>query len=150
MSSTAAADIRALFVSVYSVDPKPRMAGTPIETVRSAFVMSIHSQILRPSTRCWGSLSRMRFSQRCSIHHMRQYATHPEGVNLNNPTSHLSQSLDTKHQRSSVRPDTVGPFQLGISQQALRSGEKVKKWSELSTGGKGTSPLTPWLLTGLM
>lgn len=106
--------------------------------------MSIYSPILRPSTRCWTNLSHIRFSQRCSTHHIRLYATHPEGVNLNNPTSHLSQSLDTKHHRSSVRPDTVGPFQLGISQQALRSGEKVKKWSELSTGGKGTSNIMLW------
>ncbi|KIJ68678.1 hypothetical protein HYDPIDRAFT_173342 [Hydnomerulius pinastri MD-312] len=34
------------------------------------------------------------------------------------------------------REDSVGPFQLGISQGSLKRGEKVKKWSELSTGGK--------------
>ncbi|KAG6910580.1 hypothetical protein DXG01_009531 [Tephrocybe rancida] len=34
------------------------------------------------------------------------------------------------------RADTVGPFQLGLAQSSLRKGEQVKKWSELSTGGK--------------
>ncbi|KDR84830.1 hypothetical protein GALMADRAFT_233247 [Galerina marginata CBS 339.88] len=32
--------------------------------------------------------------------------------------------------------DHVGPFQLGLSQSALRKGEKIPKWAELSTGGK--------------
>ncbi|KAH9487090.1 Mitochondrial import inner membrane translocase subunit tim21 [Psilocybe cubensis] len=47
----------------------------------------------------------------------------------------LGESLDTR-QRSEPKHDTVGPFQLGLSQQALRKGEKIPKWSELSTGGK--------------
>jgi hypothetical protein len=58
-------------------------------------------------------------------------------VDLDNQQPHLSQSLDTGRGRSSTRPDSVGPFQLGISHQGLRNGEKAKKWSELSTGGKG-------------
>ena len=48
----------------------------------------------------------------------------------------LSESLDTK-QRSEEKHDHVGPFQLGLSPSSLRKGEKVQKWSELSTGGKG-------------
>lgn len=31
---------------------------------------------------------------------------------------------------------SVGPFQLGISQESM-SGPKLKPWKELSTGGKG-------------
>ncbi|KAF9243861.1 TIM21-domain-containing protein [Melanogaster broomeanus] len=37
---------------------------------------------------------------------------------------------------SRPREESVGPFQLGLSQAPLKRGEKVKKWSELSTGGK--------------
>ena len=47
-----------------------------------------------------------------------------------------SQLLDTK-QQSETKHDHVGPFQLGLPPSALRKGEKVQKWSELSTGGKG-------------
>ncbi|KAJ3513557.1 hypothetical protein NLJ89_g2879 [Agrocybe chaxingu] len=37
---------------------------------------------------------------------------------------------------SEPKHDHVGPFQLGLSQSALRKGEKIPKWSELSTRGK--------------
>jgi hypothetical protein len=49
----------------------------------------------------------------------------------------LSSSLDTKQRGNPRVHDSVGPFQLGVSQAALRNGERVKKWSELSTKGKG-------------
>jgi import inner membrane translocase subunit TIM21 len=50
----------------------------------------------------------------------------------------LSESLDGQQKRTSgPKHDTVGPFQLGLSQQALRKEKPLKKWSELSTGGKG-------------
>jgi hypothetical protein len=62
----------------------------------------------------------------------RLYATH-HGLN----SSTLSQSLDTKSRPYRPR-ESVGPFQLGISQSTFENGEKVKKWSELSTVGKGT------------
>ncbi|KAG8220038.1 TIM21-domain-containing protein [Butyriboletus roseoflavus] len=53
------------------------------------------------------------------------------------PSSLLTSALDQKQRTShSSREDSVGPFQLGISQAALRRGEKAKKWSELSVGGK--------------
>jgi hypothetical protein len=83
------------------------------------------------------------FSQKYSKYQIRKYTTHKDSVNLDHQPSHLSQALDTGRNRSSVRPDTVGPFQLGISQQALRSGEKVKKWSELGTGGKSVLFILP-------
>ena len=59
------------------------------------------------------------------------------------PSSLLTSALDQKQRTSHPsREDSVGPFQLGISQAALRRGEKAKKWSELSVGGKGkSSPL---------
>ncbi|KAH0838527.1 TIM21-domain-containing protein [Lanmaoa asiatica] len=53
------------------------------------------------------------------------------------PASLLTSALDQKQRIShSSREDSVGPFQLGISRAALRRGEKAKKWSELSVGGK--------------
>ena len=65
----------------------------------------------------------------------RRYATRRDNLDFSEPGSLLSHSLDTN--RSEAKHDTVGPFQLGLSQTALRKGEKVPKWSELSTGGKG-------------
>ncbi|RDB29657.1 Mitochondrial import inner membrane translocase subunit tim21 [Hypsizygus marmoreus] len=61
----------------------------------------------------------------------RKYATHRDAES----SSLLSQSLDTR-QRAVPTRDSVGPFQLGLAQSSLKRGEKVKKWSELSTGGK--------------
>lgn len=60
---------------------------------------------------------------------IRSYATH-----RNHAPDLLSQTLDVK--RGTRREDTVGPFILGVppSQQGV---ENVKKWSELSPGGKG-------------
>ncbi|KAG9314595.1 TIM21-domain-containing protein [Chiua virens] len=53
------------------------------------------------------------------------------------PSSLLTSALDQKQRTSySSKEDSVGPFQLGISQAALRRGEKARKWSELSVGGK--------------
>ncbi|KIK99759.1 hypothetical protein PAXRUDRAFT_131328 [Paxillus rubicundulus Ve08.2h10] len=49
----------------------------------------------------------------------------------------LTSALDQKQRTSQLnREDAVGPFQIGISQASLRRGEKAKKWSELSAGGK--------------
>lgn len=64
----------------------------------------------------------------------RRYATRRDNLDFSEPGSLLSHSLDTN--RSEAKHDTVGPFQLGLSQSALRKGEKVPKWSELSAGGK--------------
>jgi len=50
--------------------------------------------------------------------------------------SQLLHDSSDKRQRSELKHDTVGPFQLGLSPSALRKGEKIPKWSELSTGGK--------------
>ncbi|EIW86447.1 hypothetical protein CONPUDRAFT_133877, partial [Coniophora puteana RWD-64-598 SS2] len=60
----------------------------------------------------------------------RKYATHRDTT-----SSLLSSALDKK-QHAAQRDDTVGPFQLGISQAQLAQQQKQKKWSELSTGGK--------------
>ncbi|KAF8203217.1 TIM21-domain-containing protein [Pholiota molesta] len=64
----------------------------------------------------------------------RKYATHRSSMDFGEK-SQLLESLDTKQQRSDHKHDNVGPFQLGLS-QAARKGEPIKKWSELSTGGK--------------
>jgi hypothetical protein len=65
---------------------------------------------------------------------LRTFATHRDPI----PSSLLTNALDQK-QRSAQREDSVGPFQLGLIQPTLRSGEKPPaKWSELSTSGKGT------------
>lgn len=67
----------------------------------------------------------------------RKYATHRQATES---SSLLSQSLDTGNRANQRRQngDSVGPFQLGVSQSSLGQKENVKKWSELSTGGKGT------------
>ncbi|KAF8898417.1 TIM21-domain-containing protein [Infundibulicybe gibba] len=61
----------------------------------------------------------------------RNYATRYE----RDYPSPLSQSLDTR-QHVPLRGDSVGPFRLGVTQQSLAEGEKIRKWSELSAGGK--------------
>lgn len=78
---------------------------------------------------------------KCSRH----YATHRDTPTYAQPgssaSSLLSQALDQK-QRSNRREDTVGPFQLGISQPSSNEGT-TKKWSELSPKGKGLSLTLP-------
>ncbi|KAJ3576127.1 hypothetical protein NP233_g627 [Leucocoprinus birnbaumii] len=98
--------------------------------------MSVSSSLLRTSLRCSRSFARAGSPLKCLSPRIRKLTTHRGNINLDNQQSPLSQSLDTGRTRSSARPESVGPFQLGISQQALRNGEKAKKWSELSTGGK--------------
>ncbi|KAF5377519.1 hypothetical protein D9615_005136 [Tricholomella constricta] len=92
--------------------------------------MNISSSLLRvyrptASPRSWSE------SPRLIALSKRKYATYKDTDTL----SPLSQSLDTKR-RAVPRGDTVGPFQLGLAQSSLRKGERVQKWSELSTGGK--------------
>jgi len=75
----------------------------------------------------------------------RQYATHHEASNTYShagSSSLLSRELDQK-QRNFGRKDTVGPFQLGLSQPSYGD-RSSKKWSELSPRGKGPSfePIT--------
>ena len=71
----------------------------------------------------------------------RQYATHREGTTHAHPrvnsSSLLSQALNQK-QRTLRREDSVGPFQLGLSQPSYDE-VSSKKWSELSPKGKGQS-----------
>jgi hypothetical protein len=62
----------------------------------------------------------------------RRFATHRDAL----PSSLLNAALDQQQQRGAQRDGSVGPFQLGI-QPSFRQGEKVKKWSELTTTGKG-------------
>jgi len=68
----------------------------------------------------------------------RHYATHRDSPTYVQPgvssSSLLSQALDQK-QRGSRREDSVGPFQLGLSQPSSGQGTQ-KKWSELSPKGK--------------
>ena len=66
----------------------------------------------------------------------RSYATH-----RGNASDLLSQTLDVK--RGSRREDTVGPFILGVP-PSKQSAENVKRWSELSTGGKGVCRERTW------
>ncbi|KAI0307941.1 TIM21-domain-containing protein [Multifurca ochricompacta] len=69
----------------------------------------------------------------------RHYATTNRGsLSYTQPnmgsSSLLSQALDQK-QRGSKREDSVGPFQLGLSQTSFENGTE-KKWTELSPKGK--------------
>ncbi|KAH9044768.1 hypothetical protein EDB85DRAFT_2070861 [Lactarius pseudohatsudake] len=70
----------------------------------------------------------------------RHYATHRDPPSNTHPrvdsSSLLSQALDQK-QRKFRREDSVGPFQLGLSQPYVDGSSK--KWSELSPKGKGQS-----------
>jgi mitochondrial import inner membrane translocase subunit TIM21 len=83
-----------------------------------------------------------RIAAKCSRH----YATHRDTPTYAQPglstSSLLSQALDQK-QRGARREDTVGPFQLGLSQPSLNKGT-AKKWSELSPKGKGRSLTFPY------
>lgn len=97
-------------------------------------VRRLHTAIFRPNLRpsacsTW-SRSRPTSLQACS----RRFATHKDPL----PSSLLTSALDQKQRNSQGRDESVGPFQLGM-QPGLRHGEKVKKWSELSTGGKGNA-----------
>lgn len=71
----------------------------------------------------------------------RHYATHRDAPTYPQPgvgsSSLLSQALDQK-QKGFRREDSVGPFQLGLSQPSYDHGT-AKKWSELSPKGKGQS-----------
>lgn len=99
----------------------------------------------RPSKMSMNVL-RLWFPTRCSVRvHQcaragsarRKYATH-HNMDFGGKSKLLSE-LESKQRSSDAKHDTVGPFQLGLSQSALRKGEKPRKWSELSTSGKGTS-----------
>jgi hypothetical protein len=97
---------------------KPRAFPLPTQT-QTRCIRILH----RPSPRHAMSLE------------ARNYATRREAL----PSSLLSQSLDLKPQ-STRRDDTVGPFQLGLTQPTLPD-KKMKKWSELSASGKGVYQL---------
>jgi len=80
--------------------------------------------------------ARRAFSSFPGISHVnfRTFATNRNPIS----SSLLTNALDQK-QRSVQREDSVGPFQLGLIQPTLRTGEKPPaKWSELSTSGKVT------------
>lgn len=54
-------------------------------------------------------------------------------------SSLLSQALDQQRRAAgNAQADTAGPFTLGMVQQPYAQQPKVKKWSELSTKGKGS------------
>ncbi|KAI6031976.1 hypothetical protein PISMIDRAFT_94867 [Pisolithus microcarpus 441] len=60
----------------------------------------------------------------------RQYATRRDAA----PSSLLSSALDRKQRSADFqREESVGPFQIGVPP---KHGDKVKRWSELSTVGK--------------
>jgi len=95
--------------------------------------MSVICSIPQP-LRCSGYLWRLAQLRNLSTAPRGRYETHRDiGA-----SSTLSHSLDTQRSGPSIPArDTVGPFQLGIPADALKQGEKVKKWSELSARGKG-------------
>ncbi|KAJ2928921.1 hypothetical protein H1R20_g8199, partial [Candolleomyces eurysporus] len=65
----------------------------------------------------------------------RNYATHRDDFDFATGGSSLARGFDSKRS-ADPKHESVGPFQLGLSQQALRTGKKVPKWSELDTKGK--------------
>jgi hypothetical protein len=70
----------------------------------------------------------------------RNYATHGSfNMDFGSTDSSLLKKATSTRQTSEPKHDHVGPFQLGLSPASLRQGEKVPRWSELSTSGKGIS-----------
>ncbi|RXW14542.1 hypothetical protein EST38_g11313 [Candolleomyces aberdarensis] len=65
----------------------------------------------------------------------RNYATHRDDFDFATGGSSLARGFESKRS-ADPKHESVGPFQLGLSQQALRTGKKVPKWSELDTKGK--------------
>jgi hypothetical protein len=67
---------------------------------------------------------------------LRAYATHNNAKPT--PSSLLSEAFEQRQRaaRDELR-DSVGPMPMGGLVQPSRSGPPQKKWSELSTGGKG-------------
>ncbi|KDQ54782.1 hypothetical protein JAAARDRAFT_37885 [Jaapia argillacea MUCL 33604] len=72
-------------------------------------------------------------------HKSRGFATHRDPVV---PSSILTHALDQK-QRGARRQDSVGPFQLGLVPPTEDEVKNLKKWSELSAGGK-VARATAW------
>ena len=99
--------------------------------------MSLNLRLIS-RTRCSVKLLRLSANTHKCVHEskLRSYATQRNSMDFGGK-SQLLESLDTRQQRSEPKHDNVGPFQLGLS-QAARKGDPVKKWSELSTGGKGS------------
>jgi len=115
------------------------MVGPLIEASVSLMIMSLPSFLLLKPHRCSRAPSYTKFYLKSLNHRVQKFATHRDSVNLDNRQSPLSQSpLDTGRNRSQLRLESIGPFNLGTSQRALRGGEGTKKWKELSTGGKGS------------
>ncbi|TEB39346.1 hypothetical protein FA13DRAFT_1725330 [Coprinellus micaceus] len=100
--------------------------------------MSIfHHQCRASALRCAKSAFRPRTTSSlvllCGL--KRTFATHRDDLDFSTRGSPLSNTLDSKR-GAEPKHESVGPFQLGLSQQALRTGKKIPKWSELDTKGK--------------
>ncbi|KAF8971496.1 TIM21-domain-containing protein [Flammula alnicola] len=89
--------------------------------------MSIHSVRLWAQTKCSARLLHCTAKKpvACVIGPTRKYATHRNSMDFGEQSKLLSESMDTR-QRSEPKHD----------RSALRKEGPVKKWSELSTGGK--------------
>lgn len=117
---------------------RPNLVIPSLHPLKTKLVMNFPGILTRYQGRCSSLLPRsLSHSTRLWVIASRNYVTHRDSINLDTGSSTLAQSLNGKQTRSSPSHDSVGPFQLGLSQSALRNGEKVKKWSELSSTGKG-------------
>lgn len=136
-----------MFSSIPSLGASIQGIGQ-LATARNLVVTRTRSQALDPimsinlrlisRTRCSAKLLRLSTNTHKCVHELKRgYATQRNSMDFGGK-SQLLESLDTRQQqRSEPKHDNVGPFQLGLS-QAARKGDPVKKWSELSTGGKGS------------
>ncbi|KAF5312098.1 hypothetical protein D9619_003392 [Psilocybe cf. subviscida] len=100
--------------------------------------MSIHSLRIWTQSQCTSRflLNSSKRSLASLSRRSRGYVTH-NSMDFGQKSQLLSETLDGQQKRTSgPKHDNVGPFQLGLSQQALRKEKPPKKWSELSTGGK--------------
>lgn len=79
-------------------------------------------------------------SDSCIKGHGRSYATkNSVSMDFGNANSSLFKQTRNSGLTAEPKHDYVGPFQLGITPPSLQQGEKIPRWSELSTKGKGES-----------
>ena len=106
-----------------------------VSTASNIMSLGIHRVAIRASAvSCYKPLSKA-FSNRgkSAILVYRTYATHRDPL----PNSSLlSHALDQRSSRAG-REDSMGAFRLGLVPPTPNETGNVKKWSELSLGGKG-------------
>lgn len=101
----------------------------------------LSTKVQRPLTRILSHHAHWPRSNYLHLTACRSYAARSDRVSA---SSLLSSALEQKP-RENRAEDYAGPFQLGLIPPTPRGGGNTKKWSELSTAGKGASYALPWV-----